>query len=116
MSPGAAKSLTRSADAEIADLCAPLSQPAAQVRYLRTLGLTVSLKPNGRPVVVRGQAEAVLAGRVVPDSTYKASSKPEVGSLRQTSPAALINLLRRGQVHGKAKNTQPAESASTRLR
>jgi len=99
-------------DAEIADLCAPLSQPAAQVRYLRTLGLTVSLKPNGRPVVVRGQAEAVLAGRVA----YKANSKPEVGSLRQPSPAALVNLLRRGQAHGKAKNTQPVESAATRLR
>ena len=62
-------------DAEIADLCAPLSQPAAQVRYLRTLGLTVSLKPNGRPVVIRGQAEAVLAGRLVPDGVSKANTK-----------------------------------------
>jgi Domain of unknown function (DUF4224) len=103
-------------DAEIADLCAPLSQPAAQVRYLRTLGLTVSLKPNGRPVVVRGQAEAVLAGRLVPSGASKANTMPEGGSLRRPSPAALVNLLRRGQTHGTAKNTQPAESAPTRLR
>lgn len=50
-------------DAEIADLCAPLTQPAAQVRHLRALGLTVTKKPSGRPVVIRSHAEAVLSGR-----------------------------------------------------
>lgn len=50
-------------DAEIADLCAPLTQPAAQVRYLQQLGLQVAKKPNGRAVVVRSHAEAVLSGR-----------------------------------------------------
>ena len=48
-------------DAEIADLCTPLTQPAAQVRYLRTLGLTVAVKPIGRAVVIRCHAEAVLS-------------------------------------------------------
>jgi hypothetical protein len=50
-------------DAEVADLCAPLTQPAAQVRYLQQMGLTVAKKPNGRPVVVRSHAETVLSGR-----------------------------------------------------
>lgn len=50
------------ADTEIADLCAPLTQPAAQVRYLQQMGLQVQRKPNGRPVVVRSHAERVLSG------------------------------------------------------
>lgn len=50
-------------DNEVADLCTPLTQPAAQVRYLQQLGLQVAKKPNGRPVVVRSHAEAVLSGR-----------------------------------------------------
>lgn len=49
-------------DPEITDICAPLSRPSAQVRYLRSLGLTVHLKPNGRPLVIRSHAEAVLGG------------------------------------------------------
>lgn len=40
-------------EAEIADICDPLTQPAAQVRYLRSLGLVVARKPNGRPLVNR---------------------------------------------------------------
>lgn len=50
-------------DEEIARVCEPLVQPAAQVRYLRELGLTVATKPNGRALVVRSHAEAVLSGR-----------------------------------------------------
>ena len=40
-------------DAEIDAICAPLRQGAAQVRYLRTLGVPVQRKPNGRPLVRR---------------------------------------------------------------
>ena len=40
-------------DAEIAAICAPLVQGAAQVRYLRQLGVPVQRKPNGRPLVRR---------------------------------------------------------------
>ncbi len=49
-------------DAEVARICEPLVQPAAQVRYLRRLGLKVETKPNGRALVVRRHAEAVLSG------------------------------------------------------
>lgn len=41
-------------DTEIAAICAPLVQGAAQVRYLRdVLRLPVQRKPNGRPLVRR---------------------------------------------------------------
>lgn len=41
-------------DAEIAAICAPLVQGAAQVRYLRdVLKVPVQRKPNGRPLVRR---------------------------------------------------------------
>jgi hypothetical protein len=48
-------------DDEISDLCAGLKQPAAQVRYLRRLGLLVREKPNGRPLVMRADIEALSA-------------------------------------------------------
>ena len=40
-------------DSEIAAICSPLTQGAAQVRYLRSLGVPVQRKPNGRPLVRR---------------------------------------------------------------
>lgn len=49
--------------AEVDDLCSPLKQAYAQVRFLRGLGLTVTVKPNGRPAVVRTHAESVLSGQ-----------------------------------------------------
>ncbi len=49
-------------DAEVDELCAGLTQHAAKARYLRSLGLTVQVKPNGRPLVMRAHAEAVLSG------------------------------------------------------
>ena len=49
-------------DQEIDDLCAGLLTNAAKCRHLRAQGLTVTQKPNGRPLVMRAHAEAVLAG------------------------------------------------------
>lgn len=49
-------------DKEIDDLCEGLHTNAAKVRHLRAQGLTVTQKPNGRPLVMRAHAEAVLAG------------------------------------------------------
>lgn len=46
-------------DDEIHDLCAGLTQSAAQARYLRRLGLTVREKPNGRPLILRAEIEAL---------------------------------------------------------
>ncbi len=67
-------------DAEIARICEPLIQPAAQVRFLRELGLTVTTKPNGRALVVRSHAETVLSGRK--------DAEPQSGS---ATPAAAPN-------------------------
>lgn len=49
-------------DQEIDDICAGLVNSAAKARHLRSMGLTVTLKPNGRPLVMRAHAESVLSG------------------------------------------------------
>jgi hypothetical protein len=44
-------------------MCAGLLTSGAKARYLATqYGLTVKRKPNGKPLVVRSHAEAVLSG------------------------------------------------------
>ncbi|MGN6581025.1 MAG: hypothetical protein ACTHJ1_13730 [Bordetella sp.] len=70
-------------DAEIADICAPLQQPAAQLRYLHRLGLNVKRKPNGRPLVGRADFEYVMGGRKQPiaDPTPP-PVQPDVEALR----------------------------------
>lgn len=46
---------------EIDEICAPLTQPLAQRRFLaKTLKLQVHEKPNGRPLVARSEFERVL--------------------------------------------------------
>lgn len=49
-------------DQEVDDLCTGLKNNAAKIRHLHSLGLTVSRKPNGRPLVMRSHAEIVLSG------------------------------------------------------
>lgn len=53
-------------DAEIDSICDGYVQKAAMVRFLRSLGLTVRVKPNGRPLVNRNHYNAVL-GCATPD-------------------------------------------------
>lgn len=43
-------------DAEVDDMCQGLSQDAAKIRFLRSLGLRVNRKPNGRPLAWRPAA------------------------------------------------------------
>lgn len=93
-------------DAEIADLCAPLTQPAAQVRHLRALGLMVTTKPNGRPVVIRSHAETVLSGRPLPTAQGQ-SEKPGMGSPR-LNIEGLMKVIQGGRKHGPQKKVQPA--------
>jgi hypothetical protein len=49
-------------DAEVDRICDGLMQSAAKCRYLRSLGLTVDRKPNGRPLVNRRHYDAVRGG------------------------------------------------------
>ena len=68
-------------DTEIAEICAPLVMPAAQRRYLTSLGLLVRAKPNGRPLVARGEFERVLIGGQVPVAVPGSSAcEPECKS------------------------------------
>ena len=50
-------------DEEIADMCRPLEQPAAQLRFLKREGYVVSRRPNGRPFLMRAEVERVKVGR-----------------------------------------------------
>lgn len=52
-------------DQEINDICDGLQQPAAMIRYLRHIGLTVVEKPNGRPLVSREHFTQVMAGKAI---------------------------------------------------
>lgn len=45
---------------EIDDLCDPLTQHAAQIRFIRSLGITVQPKPSGAPLVIRAHFDAVM--------------------------------------------------------
>lgn len=45
---------------EIDDLCKPLTQHAAQIRYLRRLGLKVEKKPGGAPLIIRTHFEETM--------------------------------------------------------
>lgn len=44
-------------DAELEAICRPLVQYAAQIRYLRRLGLRVERRPDGSPLVWRSEWE-----------------------------------------------------------
>jgi hypothetical protein len=46
-------------DQEIDDICDGYKQNAAKVRFLKSLGVTVERKPNGRPLVNRAHYESV---------------------------------------------------------
>jgi hypothetical protein len=90
---------------EIDEMCEPLTQPAAQVRFLRASGLTVTVKPNHRPAVLRSHASAVLSGqRAAPaPSTSEPPAdepKPDMDAFMKT-----INGSKR---HGPQKKVQPA--------
>lgn len=92
-------------DAEIGELCAPLAQPAAQIRYLRGLGLTVIVKPNGRPAVVRSHVEAVLSGR---PPTSNPVEKPEASAPARPNVDGFLKLVQGSKKHGATKKVQPA--------
>lgn len=84
-------------DEEISDLCEGCKRNHERLRYLRGLGLIVKVKPNGAPLVLRSNVEAVLGG--VPTKMVQSQSA-------EPNRAALIALL--GGKHGKASQIKPA--------
>jgi hypothetical protein len=63
-------------ETEVADMCSPLTQPAAQRRWLKKLGVEFKLKPNGRPLVSR---QGVFSGNATGGNT--ASRQPDKEAL-----------------------------------
>jgi len=72
-------------DSEINDLCEGLTSNAAKVRHLESMGLTVSRKPNGRPLLMRAHAERILSGmtnaQAATDSVATPSAQPNRAAL-----------------------------------
>ena len=67
-------------DAEIADICSPLKLGGAQCKYLERLGMMVKRKPNGRPLVARGEFERVMIGRQ-PNTPASSGTQPNAVAL-----------------------------------
>lgn len=70
-------------DDELAEICAPLVAPAAQRRFLERLGLIVKVKPNGHPLVARGEFERVLVGRQTDSAISSSACHPNRAALLQ---------------------------------
>lgn len=66
-------------DAEISEICEPLKLGKAQCRFLERLGMVVKQKPNGKPLLARGEFERVMIGRQ-PDAQHK-GTQPNVVAL-----------------------------------
>lgn len=81
-------------DAEVAEVCAPLSQPAAQARYLERLGVSVRRKPNGHLLVGRAEFERAMGLRGA-DIDTPTSAQPD--------HAALAEFMNRGKHGAQAK-------------
>lgn len=77
-------------DGEVDEMCEGLTQHAAKARYLRGLGLTVQMKPNGRPLVMRAHAEAVLSG-----AASSPAPQPEPAKRRPNRAAVVLAFGRR---------------------
>jgi hypothetical protein len=62
-------------DAEIADICRPRKQGAAQLRYLRSLGIKAERRGDGTPLVWRRDVEQ-RAEPPAGSATVGASNEP----------------------------------------
>lgn len=68
-------------DDEVREICAPLKVPAYQVKFLQRLGLIVNRKPNGKPLVARGEFERVLVGRAPEAAQNVGAGQPDRAAL-----------------------------------
>ncbi|WP_294259108.1 hypothetical protein [uncultured Comamonas sp.] len=72
-------------DAEINEICSPLKNGAAQIRFLERLGMVVKPKPSGRPLLARAEFDRVMTGTNFEASgqvTNLAASTPNVIGLQ----------------------------------
>lgn len=71
-------------DAEIAEICRPLKQGAAQIRFLRKMGLRVERRLDGTPLVGRAHYEAFMGGA----SAQQADGDPDNHPVWNVHPIA----------------------------
>lgn len=67
---------------ELSDMCRPLTQNAARIRFLKGLGLFVKTTPGGAPLIARSEYERVLgAGRINAKPADRApGAEPDLGT------------------------------------
>ncbi|MGB5807794.1 DUF4224 domain-containing protein [Castellaniella sp.] len=56
--------------AEVDEICFPLTQGGAQYRHLKSMGVPVKKKPSGRPLVVRSEYVRFMAARESTDESF----------------------------------------------
>lgn len=75
-------------DNEIDNICAGLTQNAAKVRYLRSLGLRVDRRPNGKPLVARAEWERHYSNRPALGTVNGHDTQPSNGPRWKTAATA----------------------------
>lgn len=69
---------------ELDDMCFPLTSAAAQIRYLRREGLSVSTKPGGKPLLMRSELERVKgANRFDGQPAHTGTARPNRAALME---------------------------------
>ena len=67
---------------EVDNICEPLLQAAAQIRFLRGMGLRVEKKPNGSPIVMRASLDALAwIGAQDPKRVVSVHTEPDARAL-----------------------------------
>ena len=91
-------------DAEIMDICRPLTQPAAMVRRLRDMGFFVKTRPNGWPLISRANFVDVLSGQ-----TTQTTDQPEPEEADLMSRHCLTDSRRaeQGMTMGRKRKSNP---------
>jgi hypothetical protein len=64
-------------DAEIAEICRPRRQGAAQIRFLRSIGVRVERRADGTPLVWRADVERRMPAPAGERATVEASNQPK---------------------------------------
>ena len=79
-------------DAEVLEICDPLKLGKAQCRYLARLGMVVKNKPNGKPLIARGEFERVMIGKQLDAKNALTGTQPNT--------SALLNHVQKGKKNG----------------
>jgi hypothetical protein len=93
-------------DAELLEICKPLTQPAAMIRRLAGMGFHVKRRPNGWPLVSRANFDAVMMGQAAAPAATDPRSGPNVQAL-------LDRFSTTGAPYGDGQKTQKQPARAT---